>query len=223
VSGAFGGTLKRELILAVRRSSDVLTPLIFFVLTGLLFTLGLEPEPNLLARVAPGVIWVAALMAALLGTERLFRMDMETGVLEQLALSPQPLAWLMAARLVGHWLTTGLPLVLIAPLMAAMLGLPTEAWGALLLGLLLGTPVLAVLGAIGAALTVSLRASGALLGLLVLPLAIPVLIFGARAPAEAMIAGGQPAPGLWLLAALLALAASLGPAVVALAVRISLE
>lgn len=214
--------LRRDLLLAWRRLGEVLTPLMFFVMVTVIFPLGLAPEPELLGEIAPGVIWAAALLAALLGLDALFRADYEDGSLEQLALSGQPLTLLVAAKITAHWLSTGLPLVLLAPLLAAMLSLPAAAWPALMLGLLLGTPVFSLLGAIGAALTVALRGQGMLLPVLILPLAVPALIFGARGVAVAAL-GRDPAGAFYLLGALLVLGLVLAPLAAAKAVRINLE
>lgn len=221
MSGVFMATLKRELLLAVRRGSDLATPLMFFVLVGMLFVLGLEPRPDLLMAVGPGVIWVAALLASLLGAERLFRDDFHGGALELAVLSPEPLSLNILARLLGHWLVTAVPLILLAPVLSLMMNLPMQVLPVLLLVLLLGTPVFTILSALGAALTVSLRSGGTLLALLVLPLTIPVLIFGSRSVVQAV--EGDPVSGLWALASLAVLAVSLGPVAIAAAIRISLE
>lgn len=217
---AFAGVLRRDLQLAFRRRSELLNPILFFVLVVSLFPLGVGPSPQILARIAPGVIWVAALLATLLAMERLFRGDYEDGSLEQLLLSPHPPTLLALAKVLAHWLTTGLPLILVSPLLGVLLYLPGEAHAALLFSLLLGTPALSLIGAIGVALTVSLRRGGALLTLLVLPLYVPVLIFGTAAVAAA--ADGLPYDGqLALLGAILALAAALAPIAIAAGLRIS--
>ncbi|HSC47616.1 MAG TPA: heme exporter protein CcmB [Gammaproteobacteria bacterium] len=214
--------LNRDLRLAYRRRGELATPLMFFLLVTVLFPLGLSPQPDMLRTVAPGVVWVAALLASLLGQDSLFRSDYEDGSLEQLALSAAPLELLALARVAAHWLVTGLPLVIMAPLMALLLGYPASGMPALIASLLLGTPILSLLGAVGAALTVSLRQSGMLLPILVLPLAVPVLIFGARAVALAAD-GADPAGGLYLLGAMLALALTLAPFAIAGGIRVSLE
>lgn len=221
MNGVLLATLRREWLLAVRDTADVTTPLMFFVLVGMLFVFGLEPRPELLTAVGPGVIWVAALLASLMGAERLFRADYQVGALELAALSPEPLVLHVIGKLAGHWLVTALPLILLSPLLALMMNLPASAVSVLVLVLLLGTPVFTVLSALGAALTVSLRGGGSLLALLVLPLTIPVLIFGSRSVVQAV--EGEPVTGLWALATLAMLAISLGPAAIAAAVRISLE
>lgn len=218
----FLGMLERDLRLAFRRSGELLTPLLFFLLVVTLFPLGLSPEPALLARIAPGVIWTAALLSSLLGLDSLFRGDYDDGMLEQLALSGQPLTVLVAAKILAHWLVSGLPLTLLTPLLAELLALPVAGWSTLFLGLLLGTPVLSLLGAIGAALTVGLRGQGMLLPILILPLAVPVLIFGSRGVAVASI-GNDPAGALYLLGAMLALGAVLAPLAAAKALRVNLE
>lgn len=221
MSSVFLSTLRREWLLAVRDTADITTPLMFFILVGMLFVFGLDPRPELLRAVGPGVVWVAALLASLMGAERLFRADFQSGTLELAALSPEPLVLHVLGKLAGHWLVTALPLILLAPLLALMMNLPWQALSVLILVLALGTPVFTVLSALGAALTVSLRGGGSLLALLVLPLTIPVLIFGSRSVTQAV--EGDPVTGVWALATLAVLAVSLGPAAIAAAVRISLE
>ena len=219
-AGAFVGVLRRDLQLAIRRRSELLNPLFFFILVVSLFPLGIGPDPGVLALIAPGVIWVAALLATLLGLERLFRSDYEDGSLEQFLLSPQPLTLLVLAKVLAHWLLTGLPLLLISPLLGVLLHLPGSAITVLPLSLLLGSPALSLIGAIGVALTVSLRRGSVLLTLLVLPLYVPVLIFGTSAVAAA--AQGLPISGqLALLGAVLALALSLAPVAIAAGLRIN--
>lgn len=220
VFAAFARLLRRDLILALRRRSDTLNPLLFFVLATTLFPLGIGPEPQRLAEVAPGVLWVAALLATLLSLDSLFRADHEDGALEQLLLAPQPLSVLVLAKIAAHWLVTGLPLLLMAPVLAVLLHLPGPSVLALMASLALGTPVLSLVGAIGVALTVGLRRGGMLLSLLVLPLYVPVLIFGAGAVAQAGM--GLPYAGqLALLGALLALALCLAPLASAAALRVT--
>lgn len=212
----------RDLRVAARRSGEVLTPPLFFIIVTTIVPLGLEPEPVLLAKVAPGILWTGALLASLLGLERLFAADFDDGTLEQLVLAPAPLALLVLGKVTAHWMLTGLPLLLVAPLCAELLALPHAGLPTLLFGLALGTPTLALLGALGAALTVGARRSALLLPLLVLPLAVPLLIFGARA--AALAAGGEDPTGpLLLVAALAVFALSLAPAAIAAALRISLE
>ena len=212
----------RDLLLAVRRRSDVATALLFFVIVGSLFPLGIGAEPNLLRSVAPGVIWVAALLSSLLSLGRLFAADHADGTLEQILLGAAPLGAVVAAKAFAHWLVSGLPLVLIAPLIALQYDLPVPLYGVLALSLLLGTPVLSLIGAIGAALTLGLRGGGVLLSLLVLPLYVPVLIMGAGG--VEMAAAGMGAQGhLLLLAAMLVGAAAFAPWAIAAALRISTE
>jgi len=212
----------RDLLLAVRRRSDVMTTLLFFVIVVSLFPLGVGPEPELLRAIGPGVIWVAALLASMLGLGRLFEADHADGTLEQLALGGAPLGVVVCAKALAHWLATGLPLVLVAPLLALQYGLPAPLYGVLALSLLLGTPVLSLIGAIGAALTLGLRGGGVLLALLVLPLFVPVLVLGAGAVEMAAAGiGGQ--AQLLLLAAMLVAAAAFAPWAIAAALRISLE
>jgi len=181
VDGPFWGALKRDLLLSYRRKSDLVNPLIFFLMVATLFPLGVSPDPTFLADVAPGVVWVAALLATLLSMDSLFRSDFEDGTLEQILLSPQPLYLVVLAKVLAHWMLTGLPLTLLAPVLGVMLFLPGDGMWGLVLSLLLGTPTLSLIGAIGAALTVGLRKGGVLISLLVLPLYIPVLIFGSAA------------------------------------------
>lgn len=217
---AFFGLLQRELRLTIRRRNDWLNPPLFFILVVSLFPLGIGPSPQTLALIAPGVIWVAALLATLLSLERLFRDDFDDGSLEQLLLSPHPLPLLVLAKLLAHWLVTGLPLVLISPLLGVLLHLPLTGIQALPVSLLVGTPALTLIGAIGVALTVSLRRGGILLTLLVLPLYVPVLIFGTAAVAAS--AQGLPNTGqLALLAALLVLTLPLAPLAIAAGLRVS--
>ncbi len=214
--------LRRDLTLAMRRRSEMANPLLFFVIVISLFPLAIGASPAILQTIAPGIIWVAALLAALLSLDSIFRSDFEDGSLEQLLLSPHPVALLVLAKIVAHWLVSGLPLVLLAPLLGIVLHFPAAALDTLLLGLALGTPVLSLVGAIGVALTVGLRRGGLLLALLILPLYIPVLIFAAASAANAA-AGVSPAAGLYLLAALLAFALTLGPLAAAAALRISID
>jgi heme exporter protein B len=219
---AFWGVLSRDLKLSFRHRGELANPLLFFVIVISLFPLGVGPAPDILRTLAPGVIWVAALLATLLSLDSLFRSDFEDGALEQLALSPHPLSVLVLAKILAHWLVSGLPLVLIAPLLGVLLYLPEQAQPVLLLSLLLGTPILSLVGAIGMGLTVGLRRGGSLLSLLILPLYVPVLIFGAMAVHDA--AFGLPVAGhLLLLGALLVFALSLAPLAAAAALRISLS
>lgn len=214
--------LRRDLRLALRTPGDSATVVLFFVMTAVLFPFGVGPEPNILARIAAGVIWVTALLAALLSFDRLFQLDADDGSLDLIALSPGPLEVLVLAKCLAHWLVTGLPLIVVAPLLAVFLYLPTEVYQILLLALALGTPTLSLIGAIGASLTVGARRGGVLLPLLVLPLYVPILIFGVGA-IEAAVAGLSPRPHLLLLGALLALSIPLAAVAAAAAIRQALE
>ena len=202
---AFFAIIRRDLLLAFRRRAELANPLLFFVMVVTLFPLAVGAQPNLLQAMAPGVIWVAALLAALLSLDNLFRSDFEDGSLEQLLLSPHSLSILVLGKILAHWLVTGLPLLLVAPLLALFLGLPQAAMGTLWLTLILATPMLSLIGAIGVALTVGLRRGGMILSLLVLPLYIPVLIFASNAVDRA--ASGLPVTAqLNILLAMLILA-----------------
>lgn len=212
----------RDLLLAFRRRSDVLTTLFFFIIVVTLFPLGVGPEAGLLQTMAPGILWVAALLASMLGLGRLFALDHADGTLEQMLLTPEPLTLIVIGKIIAHWLMAGLPLVLLAPLLAVQFGLPGESVQVLFYSLLIGTPSLSLVGAIGAALTLGVRGGGVLVSLLVLPLYIPVLIFGAGAVgAEASGLGSS--AHLLLLGGVLAAAAALAPWATAAALRISLE
>jgi heme exporter protein B len=218
----FTCVLRRDLKLALRRRSDVLTTLFFFIVVVTLFPLGVGPEPELLRTMAPGVLWVSALLASMLALGRLFAPDFADGTLEQMLLSAEPLMLISCAKVLAHWLVSGLPLVLLAPLLGMQFGLPSGSVWVLCLTLLVGTPVLSLLGAIGAALTLGVRGGGVLVALLVLPLYIPVLIFGAGAvSADASGMGAQ--AHFLLLGAMLAAAAALAPWAAASALRVALE
>jgi heme exporter protein B len=210
VSGAFLAVLGREWKLALRHPADTLAAVLFFVLVAALFPFGVGPAPETLARLAPGALLAAALLAALLPLDRLFGAEAEDGSLDQLLLSGLPRSALAAAKALGHWLTTGVPLIAATPIAAAMLNLPVEAWGVAMVALALATALLSLLGTLGAALTLGARRGGVLLPLLVLPLAIPAVIFGAAA-IEAASAGLSAAPFLLLLGAGVSLAAPLAP------------
>jgi len=212
----------RDLLLAWRRRSDVATALLFFVIVASLFPLGIGAEPNLLRSVAPGVIWVAAFLSSMLSLSRLFSADHADGTLEQMLLGAAPLGVVAAAKAFAHWLVSGLPLVLIAPFIALQYDLPAGLYGVLALSLLLGTPVLSLIGAIGAALTLGLRGGGVLLSLIVLPLYVPVLIIGAGS-VEMAGAGLAPDAQVLVLGALLVVAAVFAPWATAAALRISSE
>lgn len=214
--------IRRDLVLAMRRRADVLTTLIFFVMVVSLFPLGVGPETDMLRKIAPGVLWVAALLSSMLSLGRLFSADYLDGTLEQMLLVPQSLSVLVLGKMVAHWMVSGLPLVLLTPVLGLQFDMSPDAIGVLILGLLLGTPVLSMLGAIGAALTLGLRGGGVLLSLLVLPLCIPVLIFGTGA-VGAVTAGLNYSSHLSMMGALLVLALTFTPWVAAQALRISME
>ncbi len=219
---AFVSLLRRDLTLAYRHRAQILNPLLFFVIVVSLFPLGLDPEPELLQTIAPGVIWVAALLAAMLSLDSMFRSDFDDGSLEQLLLTPHPLPLLVLAKILAHWLTSGLPLLVLAPVLGMLLNLGNESLLPLLATLALGTPILSLIGSIGVALTVGLRGGGVLLSLLILPLFIPVLIFAANAVGNAG-AGLDITGQLAFLGSLLALASALAPLATAAALRISLN
>lgn len=217
---AFYYLLIRDLRLAFRSRHELANPLIFFVLVVTLFPLAVTPSEDLLRIMAPGVIWVSALLSVLLSLDRLFKQDYEDGSLDQLMLSPNPLVILVLAKVSAHWLLTGLPLVLIAPLLGTFMYVPKEAISVLVFSLLLGTPVLSLVGAIGVSLTVAVNRGGVLLSLIILPLYIPVLIFGANAVDVAM--DGLSVRGqMYFLGGMLALAISLAPLATAVALRIT--
>jgi heme exporter protein B len=214
--------LRRDLILAFRRRSDVLTTLFFFIIVVSLFPLGVGPEPELLRVMAPGILWVAALLASMLALGRMFSIDYLDGTLEQMLLACEPLGLIVFGKIVAHWLVSGLPLVLMAPVLGLQFDLPPGQLAALVVSLAIGTPILSLIGAIGAALTLGLRGGGVLVSLLVLPLYIPVLIFGAGSVgAEAAGLGAQ--SHILLLVAGLVMAALLAPWAAAAGLRISLE
>jgi heme exporter protein B len=219
---AFAFIVRRELRLALRRKGDVLTVLVFFIVVASLFPLGVGPEPNQLRAMAAGVAWIAALLAAVLSLPRLFAADYADGTLEQMLVAPQPLIVVVLAKCAAHWLLTGLPLALAAPLIGLQYDLPAEALGLLLASLLIGTPVLSLLGAAGAALTLGVRGGGALLGLLILPLFVPVLVFGAGAVTASLI-GINPSAHLSLLGAFLAVSSLIGPWAACAALRVALD
>ncbi|MBK3748830.1 heme exporter protein CcmB [Stutzerimonas balearica] len=220
MSNVFTLLLARESRLLFRRPAELANPLVFFAIVIALFPLAVGPESQLLQSISPGLVWVAALLAVLLSLDGLFRSDFEDGSLEQWVVSPHPLPLLVLAKVLAHWIFSGLALVLLAPLLGMMLGLPLRTLPVLMLSLLLGTPILSLLGAVGAALTVGLKRGGLLLALLILPLYIPVLILGSGALQAAL--QGLPAAGhlLWL-ASLTALAVTLTPFAIAAGLRIS--
>ena len=217
-----GRLLRRQLALALRRPVELLNPLLFFAVVIVLFPLGLGPAPATLGEFAGGILWIVALLATLMGSEGLFRSDIEDGSLDQLLLAPQPMYFTILVMLFVHWLLSGVLLALLSPLFAVMLSLPPAGIASLLLSLLLGSAVMVILGAIGAALTVGLHRGGALIALLIVPFYMPVLIFGVSA-VDAAVSGVTAAPQLALLAALLSLALALGPLAIAAALRISVD
>jgi heme exporter protein B len=214
--------IRRDLLLAARRKGDWLTSQFFFVMVVSMFPLGIGPEPEMLRRIAPGVVWVAALLASLLSLSRLFADDHRDGSLEQMLLSPEPPVLLALGKALAHWLIYGVPLLVIAPVLGLQFGLQADVIGVLMLSLLIGTPVLSLLGSVGAALTLGLRGGGVLLTLLILPLYVPALIFGAGA-VDATLAGLGPEANLSLLAAFAMLTLMIAPWVTAAALRISIE
>ncbi len=219
---AFLAIVRRDLLLAMRRKSEVLTALFFFIIVVSLFPLGIGPEPALLRKIAPGILWVAALLSTMLSLNRLFATDHADGTLEQLVLSPTPLGLLVAGKILAHWLVSGLPLVLLAPVLGLQFDLEPSALGILIVALLLGTPLLSLIGAIGAALTLGVRGGGALLALLILPLFVPVLVFGAGA-VTAGLTGINPGAHLSLLGAFLAVSSFVGPWAACAALRVALD
>lgn len=214
--------VRRQLVLAVRRPIEIGNPLLFFTMVVALFPLGLGPEPDQLADFAPGVLWIIALLSNLLTSDAVFRGDYDDGSLEQLLLAPQPLYLSVLAYIAAHWVITGLLLALVAPLFAVMLNLPGQAIGILVVSLLLGTAILSLLGCIGAALTVGLKRGGMLISLLILPLYMPVLIFGSAA-VKAAVLGNPALPYLAILGAMLCLAVALAPFAIAAGLRISID
>ncbi len=214
--------LARDLRLALRQGADSIMVVAFFIVTTTLFPFGVGPEANILARIASGVIWVSALLAAMLSLERVFQTDFEDGTLELLSLSPVPLELVVLGKVFAHWLTTGLPLIIAAPLMAVMLNMNSAGFGTLMLAMLVGTPALSLIGAIGAALILGARRGGVLVSLLVLPLYIPVLIFGAGA-VEASLLGLPAGEHLQIMGAILLLTLALAPLAAARALRLAVE
>jgi heme exporter protein B len=212
----------RDLSLAWRRRADILSTVFFFIIVVSLFPLGIGPETQLLRSIAPGVIWVAALLASMLSLNRLFANDHQDGTLEQLLLTPQPLFMVVFGKVLAHWIVSEIPLVLIAPLVGLQFDVPRDTLGILLVSLLIGTPVLSLIGSVGAALTLGLRGGGVLISILILPLYIPALIFGAGA-VEASIMGTSAVPHLYLLGAFAIVSLIFSPWATAAALRISLE
>lgn len=222
MGGVLWAVIQRELQIAFQRLGDLASPLIFYVLVTALFPLALSPKREVLQNLGPAVLWIAALLALLLSMNVLFRTDIEDGSMEQLVIGPHSLPMIMLGKTIAHWLVSGLPLVLLAPLLAVTYYLPGQGVRALCLTLLIGTPTLSLLGSIGAALTAGIRQSGALLALLVIPLMLPVLMYGARA--TDLAARGEIIDGpLYLLSAFLVLSLTLVPLASAAAIRISLD
>lgn len=216
----FALVLKRDLTIAFRHKDEMINPLLFFIIVVTLFPLGIGPETNTLAKIAPGIIWVSSLLATLLSLDRLFKADHADGSLEQMIISPQPLFIFTLAKITAHWLLTGLPLILVAPILAVLLHMPEQSYSALFMTLLLGTPVLSFIGAIGAALTVGIKKGGVLLSLIVLPLYIPVLIFATSAIDTASL--NLPYSGqLAIIAALFFGSLTLAPFAVGAALKVS--
>lgn len=219
---AFLIILQRDLILAIRHRAELMNPVLFFVLVVILFPLGIGAEISILAKIAPGVIWIAALLSALLSLDRIFRTDMEDGSLEQMLISAQPMSLLILAKIIAHWMITGLPVVLVGPLLALFLGLSMDGIETLFYTLLVGTPILSAIGSVGVALTVGLRRGGVILSLLVLPLYVPVLIFASQA-VDAAAAGFPTVAPIAMLSALLLLSLSLSPWAASSALKMSVS
>ncbi|MCU7924381.1 MAG: heme exporter protein CcmB [Candidatus Thiodiazotropha sp. (ex Dulcina madagascariensis)] len=222
LTSAFSMLLKRDLVLAYRRRAEMVNPMLFFVLVTAMFPLGIGNDPKLIEAVGPGVIWVAALLAALLSLDSMFRSDFDDGSLEQFMLSAHPVSILVLAKVLAHWLVTGLPLFIVAPLLAVLLNIPASAIPTLMLTLVLGTPVLSLIGSVGVALTVGLRRGGVILSLLVLPLYVPVLIFATDAVKTAIV-GIPTTAQLSILSAMLVGSLVLAPMATAASLRISLS
>lgn len=219
---ALAVTLRRDLLLAYRNRGELLNPILFFLLVSVLIPLGVSPEPEVLSMLAPGIIWVMALLATLLSMDSLFRGDFDDGALEQLLVSPHPLYLMVLTKILVHWLVTGLPLTLVSPLLGLWMSLPPEGYLALFLSLLVGTVTLSMIGSIGAALTVALRKGGVLISLLIIPFYTPVLLFGTVAVSSAV--AGLPYAGLIaVLASLMALSMGLAPIATAGALKISID
>jgi len=221
-SRAFFTTLKRDLVIAFRRKNDLLNPFMFFFIVVSLFPIGVSPDPDRLAEIAAGVLWIAALLASMLSMDSLYRADYEDGSLEQLLLSPHPLYFMVLAKNIAHWLVSGLPVVLVSPILAYMLNLPAESYLPLITTLALGTPILSLIGSIGVALTVGLGSRGLILAVIILPMSAPILIAGTMA-VQFTSNGASLSGYLAILAAMLAAALSLAPLASAAALRISVN
>ena len=221
-SAAFIATLKRDLLIAFKKKNDIANPFMFFIIVVSLFPIGISPESDRLTEIAAGVIWISVLLASMLSMDNLYRSDYEDGSLEQLLLSPHPLFFLVLAKNISHWLVSGLPVVLVSPILAYMLALPTEAYGTLVLSLLLGTPIMSLVGSIAVALTVGLGSRGLILAVITLPMSVPVLIFGTLAVQSTL--NSQSSVGyLSLMLVMLSVSVSLAPLASAAALRISVN
>lgn len=219
---AFYVILKRDLVLAVRQPADIINPLLFFILVSVLFPFAVGSDTKLLMEISTGVVWVAALLSSMLSLDSVFKQDYQDGTLEEMILSAHPTAILVLAKVLAHWLMTGLPLLLVSPILAMMLGMPENGIFILMATLLLGTPVLSLVGSIGVALTVGLRTGGVILSLLILPLYIPVLIFGSGAISNG-IAGFDVSGQIYMLSAFTVMAVFLAPVAIAAALKVSLS
>ena len=222
LAGAVVATLRRDLLIAYKRKNDLFNPFMFFVLVATLFPIGISPEPEALGGISAGVLWISALLASLLAMDNLFRADFEDGSLELLMLSPHPLYFLVLAKNIAHWLVSGLPIVLVSPLIAYMLNFPEGAYSTLVLTLLLGTPVLSLLGSIGVALTVGLGSRGLILAVITLPMSVPVLIAGTLTVSQTL-EGASLSGYLAIMGAMLIAALTLAPLASAAALRISVN
>jgi heme exporter protein B len=222
LAGAVVATLRRDLLIAYKRKNDLFNPFMFFVLVATLFPIGISPEPEALGEISAGVLWISALLASLLAMDNLFRADFEDGSLELLMLSPHPLYFLVLAKNIAHWLVSGLPIVLVSPLIAYMLNFPEGAYSTLVLTLLLGTPVLSLLGSIGVALTVGLGSRGLILAVITLPMSVPVLIAGTLTVSQTL-EGASLSGYLAIMGAMLVAALTLAPLASAAALRISVN
>ena len=219
---AFLATLKRDLLIAFKKKNDIVNPFMFFIIVVSLFPIGISPESDRLTEIAAGVIWISVLLASMLSMDNLYRSDFEDGSLEQLLLSPHPLFFLVLAKNISHWLVSGLPVVLVSPILAYMLALPTEAYGTLVLSLLLGTPIMSLVGSIAVALTVGLGSRGLILAVITLPMSVPVLIFGTLA-VQATLNSQSPVGYLSLMLVMLSVSVSLAPLASAAALKISVN
>ncbi|MFK7864416.1 MAG: heme exporter protein CcmB [Pseudohongiellaceae bacterium] len=222
VGKAFLSTLRRDLLIAFKRKNDIANPFMFFFIVVSLFPIGISPDSDKLSEIAPGVIWIAVLLSSMLSMDNLYRADYEDGSLELLLLSPNPLFFLVLAKNISHWLVSGLPVILVSPVLAYMLSLPSNGYGVLVLSLLLGTPIISLIGSIAVALTVGLGSRGLILAVITLPMSVPVLIFGTLA-VQSQLNGGDPMGYLALLFAMFAASLSLAPLASAAALRISVN